>query len=186
MVVFSSLFLPLLPKFCLFYLLQAQFHYSWCRTRHSFGVAVIGRLLFFLEERDIRLAWQTCCCCCLVACIFTMHLLFSSFYGFVYRDHFGFFEAEKRILLWVCTMRVWEEIDAGVQACLFQCFCWGSIREGRLRRGKAGIWAVIRSVGMEAFGLYIWKSLKYNTDCFVLSYSEQTKHLLFAYQLFMR
>lgn len=50
MVVFSSLFLPLLPKFCLFYLLQAQFHYSWCRTRHSFGVAVIGRLLFFLEE----------------------------------------------------------------------------------------------------------------------------------------
>ena len=29
----------LLPEFWLFYLLQAQFHYGWCRSRHSFGIS---------------------------------------------------------------------------------------------------------------------------------------------------
>ncbi|XP_063180068.1 chloride channel protein D-like isoform X2 [Chroicocephalus ridibundus] len=65
--------------------------------------APIGGLLFTLEEVssfwDIRLAWQTFFCCLMAT--FTMDLLSSSFCGFVYRGHFGFFEAEKRILFWV-------------------------------------------------------------------------------------
>ncbi|NXC40219.1 CLCB protein, partial [Penelope pileata] len=65
--------------------------------------APIGGLLFTLEEVssfwDIRLAWQTFFCCLMAT--FTTDLLSSSLYGFVYRGHFGFFEAEKRILFWV-------------------------------------------------------------------------------------
>ncbi|GAB0182485.1 chloride channel protein C-like [Grus japonensis] len=65
--------------------------------------APIGGLLFTLEEVssfwDIRLAWQTFFCCLMAT--FTTDLLSSSFYGFVYRGHFGFFEAEKRIIFWV-------------------------------------------------------------------------------------
>ncbi|KAM6087641.1 LOW QUALITY PROTEIN: chloride channel protein C-like [Chlamydotis macqueenii] len=61
--------------------------------------APIGGLLFTLEEVssfwDIRVAWQTFCC---LMATFTTDLLSSSFYGFVYRGHFGFFEAEKRIV----------------------------------------------------------------------------------------
>ncbi|NWQ74799.1 CLCB protein, partial [Columbina picui] len=64
--------------------------------------APIGGLLFTLEEVssfwDIRLAWQTFFCCLMAT--FTTDLLSSSLYGFVYRGHFGFFEAEKRILFW--------------------------------------------------------------------------------------
>ncbi|NWX41700.1 CLCB protein, partial [Steatornis caripensis] len=64
--------------------------------------APIGGLLFTLEEVssfwDIRLAWQTFFCC--LTATFTTDLLSSSFYGFVYRGHFGFFEAEKRIVFW--------------------------------------------------------------------------------------
>ncbi|NWH18520.1 CLCB protein, partial [Grus americana] len=64
--------------------------------------APIGGLLFTLEEVssfwDIRLAWQTFFCCLMAT--FTTDLLSSSFYGFVYRGHFGFFEAEKRIIFW--------------------------------------------------------------------------------------
>ncbi|NXG89571.1 CLCB protein, partial [Stercorarius parasiticus] len=64
--------------------------------------APIGGLLFTLEEVssfwDIRLAWQTFFCCLMAT--FTMDLLSSSLCGFVYRGHFGFFEAEKRILFW--------------------------------------------------------------------------------------
>ncbi|NXE20374.1 CLCB protein, partial [Ardeotis kori] len=64
--------------------------------------APIGGLLFTLEEVssfwDIRLAWQTSFCCLMAT--FTTDLLSSSFYGFVYRGHFGFFEAEKRIIFW--------------------------------------------------------------------------------------
>ncbi|OXB75113.1 UNVERIFIED_CONTAM: hypothetical protein H355_003191 [Colinus virginianus] len=67
--------------------------------------APIGGLLFTLEEVssfwDIRLAWQTFFCCLMAT--FTTDLLSSSLFGFVYRGHFGFFEAEKRILFWVCT-----------------------------------------------------------------------------------
>ncbi|KAM6410470.1 chloride channel protein C-like isoform 2-T2 [Pluvialis apricaria] len=65
--------------------------------------APIGGLLFTLEEVssfwDIRLAWQTFFCCLMAT--FTTDLLSSSLYGFVYRGHFGFFEAEKRIVFWV-------------------------------------------------------------------------------------
>ncbi|KAM9200256.1 chloride channel protein C-like [Mergus octosetaceus] len=65
--------------------------------------APIGGLLFTLEEVssfwNIRLAWQTFFCCLMAT--FTTDLLSSSLYGFVYRGHFGFFEAEKRILFWV-------------------------------------------------------------------------------------
>ncbi|KAM9387411.1 chloride channel protein C-like [Phaethornis superciliosus] len=65
--------------------------------------APIGGLLFTLEEVssfwDIRLAWQTFFCC--LTATFTTDLLSSSLYGFVYRGHFGFFEAEKRIIFWV-------------------------------------------------------------------------------------
>ncbi|KAM6278094.1 chloride channel protein C-like [Spheniscus humboldti] len=65
--------------------------------------APIGGLLFTLEEVssfwDIRLAWQTFFCCLMAT--FTTDLLSSSLYGFVYRGHFGFFEAEKRIIFWV-------------------------------------------------------------------------------------
>uniref|UniRef100_A0A8V0XP60 Chloride channel protein n=1 Tax=Gallus gallus TaxID=9031 RepID=A0A8V0XP60_CHICK len=65
--------------------------------------APIGGLLFTLEEVssfwDIRLAWQTFFCC--LTATFTTDLLSSSLHGFVYRGHFGFFEAEKRILFWV-------------------------------------------------------------------------------------
>ncbi|NWY56008.1 CLCB protein, partial [Chionis minor] len=64
--------------------------------------APIGGLLFTLEEVssfwDIRLAWQTFFCCLMAT--FTTDLLSSSLYGFVYRGHFGFFEAEKRIIFW--------------------------------------------------------------------------------------
>ncbi|NXG80372.1 CLCB protein, partial [Baryphthengus martii] len=64
--------------------------------------APIGGLLFTLEEVssfwDIRLAWQTFFCCLMAT--FTTDLLSSSFYGFVYRGHFGFFEAERRIVFW--------------------------------------------------------------------------------------
>ncbi|NXS74565.1 CLCB protein, partial [Pandion haliaetus] len=64
--------------------------------------APIGGLLFMLEEVssfwDIRLAWQTFFCCLMAT--FTMDLLSSSLFGFVYRGHFGFFEAEKRIIFW--------------------------------------------------------------------------------------
>ncbi|XP_074879367.1 chloride channel protein C-like [Buteo buteo] len=65
--------------------------------------APIGGLLFTLEEVssfwDIRLAWQTFFCCLMAT--FTTDLLSSSLCGFVYRGHFGFFEAEKRIIFWV-------------------------------------------------------------------------------------
>ncbi|XP_053916136.1 chloride channel protein C-like isoform X2 [Cuculus canorus] len=65
--------------------------------------APIGGLLFTLEEVssfwDIRLAWRTFFCC--LTATFTTDLLSSSLYGFVYRGHFGFFEAEKRIIFWV-------------------------------------------------------------------------------------
>ncbi|KAK4827819.1 hypothetical protein QYF61_021903, partial [Mycteria americana] len=65
--------------------------------------APIGGLLFTLEEVssfwDIRLAWQTFFCCLMAT--FTTDLLSSSLSGFVYRGHFGFFEAEKRIIFWV-------------------------------------------------------------------------------------
>ncbi|NXT00093.1 CLCB protein, partial [Jacana jacana] len=65
--------------------------------------APIGGLLFTLEEVssfwDIRLAWQTFFCCLMAT--FTTDLLSSSLYGFFYRGHFGFFEAEKRIIFWV-------------------------------------------------------------------------------------
>ncbi|KAM9024014.1 chloride channel protein C-like isoform 2-T2 [Ara ararauna] len=65
--------------------------------------APIGGLLFTFEEVssfwDIRLAWQTFFCCLMAT--FTTDLLSSSLYGFVYRGHFGFFEAEKRIIFWV-------------------------------------------------------------------------------------
>ncbi|NXN24083.1 CLCB protein, partial [Nycticryphes semicollaris] len=64
--------------------------------------APVGGLLFTLEEVssfwDIRLAWQTFFCCLMAT--FTTDLLSSSLYGFVYRGHFGFFEAEKRIIFW--------------------------------------------------------------------------------------
>ncbi|NXF38816.1 CLCB protein, partial [Nyctibius bracteatus] len=64
--------------------------------------APIGGLLFTLEEVssfwDIRLDWQTFFCCLMAT--FTVDLLSSSLYGFVYRGHFGFFEAEKRIIFW--------------------------------------------------------------------------------------
>ncbi|NXE74682.1 CLCB protein, partial [Cochlearius cochlearius] len=64
--------------------------------------APIGGLLFTLEEVssfwDIRLAWQTFFCCLMAT--FTTDLLSSSLSGFVYRGHFGFFEAEKRIIFW--------------------------------------------------------------------------------------
>ncbi|XP_030070085.1 chloride channel protein C isoform X2 [Microcaecilia unicolor] len=65
--------------------------------------APVGGLLFVLEEVasfwDIRLAWQTFFCCLMA--VFTTDLLSSSFWLFVYRGHFGFFKAEKRILFWV-------------------------------------------------------------------------------------
>ncbi|NWU61090.1 CLCB protein, partial [Pterocles burchelli] len=65
--------------------------------------APIGGLLFTLEEMssfwDIRLAWQIFFCCLMAT--FTTDLLSSSLHGFVYRGHFGFFEAERRILFWV-------------------------------------------------------------------------------------
>lgn len=77
--------------------------------------APIGGLLFTLEEVssfwDIRLAWQTFFCC--LTATFTTDLLSSSLYGFVFRGHFGFFEAEKRILFWVRTAWMWKEWDAG-------------------------------------------------------------------------
>lgn len=57
MVVFSSLFLPLLPKFCLFYLLQAQFHYNWCRTRHRFGVLCCHWQTLVLLRRTGTSGW---------------------------------------------------------------------------------------------------------------------------------
>ncbi|NXD72001.1 CLCB protein, partial [Eolophus roseicapillus] len=64
--------------------------------------APIGGLLFTFEEVssfwDIKLAWQTFFCCLMAT--FTTDLLSSSLYGFVYRGHFGFFEAEKRIIFW--------------------------------------------------------------------------------------
>ncbi|KAM9302561.1 LOW QUALITY PROTEIN: chloride channel protein C-like [Morus bassanus] len=72
------------------------------------GMALVFRapnsgLLFTLEKVpsfwDIRPAWQTFCCCLMTT--FTTDLLSSSLYGFVYRGHFGFFEAEKRIIFWV-------------------------------------------------------------------------------------
>ncbi|XP_025056823.1 chloride channel protein C-like isoform X2 [Alligator sinensis] len=65
--------------------------------------APVGGLLFTLEEVasfwDVRLAWQTFFCCLMAT--FTTDLLSSSLDGFVYRGHFGFFEAEKGILFWV-------------------------------------------------------------------------------------
>lgn len=77
--------------------------------------APIGGLLFTFEEVssfwDIRLAWQTFFCCLMAT--FTTDLLSSSLYGFIYRGHFGFFEAEKRIIFWVCTVWMWEEVNAG-------------------------------------------------------------------------
>ncbi|NXA45477.1 CLCB protein, partial [Nothocercus julius] len=64
--------------------------------------APVGGLLFTLEEVssswDIRLAWQTFFCC--LTATFATDLLSSSFYGLVYRGHFGFFEVERRILFW--------------------------------------------------------------------------------------
>ncbi|NWJ03136.1 CLCB protein, partial [Crypturellus undulatus] len=64
--------------------------------------APVGGLLFTLEEVssswDIRLAWQTFFCCLMAT--FTTDLLSSSFYGLVYRGHFGFLEVERRILFW--------------------------------------------------------------------------------------
>ncbi|NXW55026.1 CLCD protein, partial [Eurystomus gularis] len=86
--------------------------------KHSFitagagaGIALvfhvpIGRLLFMLEEVplfwDIRLAWPTLLCWLMVT--FTTDLLSSSLYGFFYRGHFGFFEAEKKIIFSVHTL----------------------------------------------------------------------------------
>ncbi|XP_029443044.1 chloride channel protein D-like [Rhinatrema bivittatum] len=65
--------------------------------------APVGGLLFVVEEMasswDIKLAWQTFFCCLMAA--FTTDLFSSSFSGFVYRGHFGFFKAENRILFWV-------------------------------------------------------------------------------------
>ncbi|NXI91325.1 CLCB protein, partial [Psophia crepitans] len=77
--------------------------------------APIGGLLFTLEEVssfwDIRLAWQTFFCCLMAT--FTTDLLSSSFYGFVYRGHFGFFEAEKRIIFWVKNL-----LDMNILVCV--------------------------------------------------------------------
>ncbi|XP_078073194.1 chloride channel protein C-like [Mustelus asterias] len=65
--------------------------------------APMGGLLFTFEEVasfwDIKLAWQTFFCCLMAA--FTTDLLSSSFHGFVYRGHFGFFKAEESILFGV-------------------------------------------------------------------------------------
>ncbi|XP_069477130.1 chloride channel protein C-like [Ambystoma mexicanum] len=65
--------------------------------------APVGGLMFTMEEVasfwDIKLAWQTFFCCLMAA--FTTDLLSSSFSGFVYRGHFGFFKAESRILFWI-------------------------------------------------------------------------------------
>ncbi|XP_072425660.1 chloride channel protein C-like [Chiloscyllium punctatum] len=65
--------------------------------------APMGGLLFTFEEVasywDIKLAWQTLFCCLMAA--FTTDLLSSSFHGFVYRGHFGFFKAEESILFGV-------------------------------------------------------------------------------------
>ncbi|XP_041045208.1 chloride channel protein C-like [Carcharodon carcharias] len=65
--------------------------------------APMGGLLFTFEEVasfwDIKLAWQTFFCCLMAA--FTTDLLSSSFHGFVYRGHFGFFKAEDSILFGV-------------------------------------------------------------------------------------
>ncbi|XP_078541795.1 chloride channel protein C-like [Lissotriton helveticus] len=68
--------------------------------------APVGGLLFTMEEVasfwDFKLAWQTFFCCLMAA--FTTDLLSSSFSGFVYRGHFGFFKAENRILFWIKTL----------------------------------------------------------------------------------
>uniref|UniRef100_A0A8C5MW21 Chloride channel protein n=1 Tax=Leptobrachium leishanense TaxID=445787 RepID=A0A8C5MW21_9ANUR len=65
--------------------------------------APVGGLLFALEEVasfwDIKLAWQTFFCCLVAA--FTTEVLSSSFGGFHYQGHFGFFKAEQRIIFWV-------------------------------------------------------------------------------------
>uniref|UniRef100_UPI00398EEAAD chloride channel protein B-like n=1 Tax=Pristiophorus japonicus TaxID=55135 RepID=UPI00398EEAAD len=65
--------------------------------------APVGGLLFTFEEVasfwNIKLAWQTFFCCLMAA--FTTDLLSSSFDGFVYRGHFGFFKAEESILFGV-------------------------------------------------------------------------------------
>ncbi|NXI35960.1 CLCB protein, partial [Galbula dea] len=68
----------------------------------AFRAPIGGLLLLMLEVSsfwDNRLAWQTFCCCLMAT--FTTDLQSSSLHGFVYRGHFGFFEAEKRILFWV-------------------------------------------------------------------------------------
>ncbi|XP_051878557.1 chloride channel protein A-like [Pristis pectinata] len=65
--------------------------------------APVGGLLFTFEEVasfwDIKLAWQTFFCCLMAA--FTTDLLSSSFHGFTYQGHFGFFKAEESILFGV-------------------------------------------------------------------------------------
>lgn len=65
--------------------------------------APVGGLLFTFEEVasfwDIKLAWQTFFCCLMAT--FTTDLLSSSFHGFTYRGHFGFFKAEESILFGV-------------------------------------------------------------------------------------
>ncbi|XP_069777641.1 chloride channel protein C-like isoform X2 [Narcine bancroftii] len=65
--------------------------------------APVGGLLFTFEEMatfwDIKLAWQTFFCCLMAA--FTTDLLSSSFHGFTYQGHFGFFKAEESILFGV-------------------------------------------------------------------------------------
>ncbi|XP_059502345.1 chloride channel protein C-like [Stegostoma tigrinum] len=63
----------------------------------------MGGLLFTFEEVasfwDLKLALQTLFCCLMAA--FTTDLLSSSFHGFVYQGHFGFFKAEESILFGV-------------------------------------------------------------------------------------
>ncbi|XP_048452082.1 chloride channel protein C-like [Rhincodon typus] len=65
--------------------------------------APMGGLLFTFEEVasfwDLKLAWQTLFCCLMAA--LTTDLLSSSFHGFVYQGHFGFFKAEESILFGV-------------------------------------------------------------------------------------
>ncbi|KAM6410471.1 chloride channel protein B-like isoform 3-T3 [Pluvialis apricaria] len=95
--------------------------------------APIGGLLFTLEEVssfwDIRLAWQTFFCCLMAT--FTTDLLSSSLYGFVYRGHFGFFEAEKRIVFWVCTTTVTVYLPY-----FFPCTPVMSVRNYQLRNNS--------------------------------------------------
>lgn len=46
-------FFPLLSKFWLFYLLQAQFHYGWCGSRDSFGISCPRRWALVHVRRSV-------------------------------------------------------------------------------------------------------------------------------------